>query len=520
MPLRLSALTRSDGHRLHGSGGALLYAAVVTVLAGMLGVAMFGLAGDSLALPMLLVVALAGLAAFLWYPGPKRRMWLVTLAFIAPFDLSKAIIPPLDRFYSPGLYFSLGHAAVLALTATWLFEHLLVNRLRLPLTKLDKIGLIFLAWVWLSALAAPGDKVLLAGSAITYSLCVLAYYVVSHATQSTRDVMGMLKAFVAGLIVQAMHVSAQMLTHSFLPLPGAKVQGAATGNVLNFGGQGEAFRPIGAFDHPNALADYLTLIWAPSMALVLMGPSRIHRRVWWVALGVLTVTSVLLLLTLSRGAWAASAVGLAVIAVTFWRHRVIGSTHLLGAIMAGVLGFSAMLAAYPQVLLRLTAPDDRSTESRVVLTDQALAMIQLHPLTGVGFGAYNRAAPDVTPPSWALISTDYQEQLLKLVVHNNYLLVASQMGLPALLCWLYLLVRMVRQAWPLQRWQDPGAWALGVGLAGAMASQMLFLASDNYDADIRVFLLWLTAGLLQAMTRLSSLPPSGSVPPQPDEGAA
>ena len=498
----------------------LIYGAVAALLAGLFGVALLGLTGEAMTLPVLMVLMVGGLAVLAWYPGPQRRLWLTLLAFVVPFDLSKAVIPPLDRFYSPGLYLSIGHVALLALAATWLTEHVLVRRLRLPLTRLDKIGLVFLAWVWLSALTAPGDKLLLAGSAITYSLCVMVYYVVSHAIQSLHDVMSMLKAFVAGLVLQTLHVSGQMLTHSFLPLPGSKVMGPIVGNMLSFGGQGEAFRPIGAFDHPNALADYLTLLWAPALALVLMGASRIHRRVWWVALGVLLVSSALLLLTLSRGAWAASAVALVFIGVIFWRRRVIGSTHLLGAVMAGVLGLVVVVVAYPQVLLRLTAPDDRSTESRVVLMDQARTLIELHPLTGVGFGAYNRAAHEVTPASWALISADYQEQLLKLVVHNNYLLVAAQMGVPALLCWVYLLVGMIRQAWPLQRWPDPGAWALGVGLAGALASQLLFLASDNYDADIRVFMLWMTAGLLQAMTRLSLWPPAGSVPPWPEEVAA
>jgi O-antigen ligase len=100
--------------------------------------------------------------------------------------------------------------------------------------------------------------------------------------------------------------------------------------------------------------------------------------------------------------------------------------------------------------------------------------------------------------------------ILQLVVHNHYLLVAAQMGIPALLFWCYLLYRMARQAWPVSRWGDPGAMALGIGLGCAVISQMLFLASDNYDADIRVFLLWLTVGLLQALTRLR--PVSGPAP--------
>jgi len=52
--------------------------------------------------------------------------------------------------------------------------------------------------------------------------------------------------------------------------------------------------------------------------------------------------------------------------------------------------------------------------------------------------------------------------------------------------------------------------ALGIGLGCALISQMLFLASDNYDVDIRIFLLWLTAGLLQAMTRLQGGPALGA----------
>ena len=273
-----------------------------------------------------------------------------------------------------------------------------------------------------------------------------------------------------------------------------------------------AFRPIGAFDHPNVLADYLTLLLAPALAFVLMGPQRISRRAWASALGVLVVAGLMLLLSLSRGGWAAFGLAAITISVIFLRHRLIGSTHLLAAGLALVLGLGVMVTAYPQVLWRLTKPDDRSTESRVVLSDQAWTLIKREPLTGVGFGNYNRAAHEVRPPSFANISIEYQEQILKLVVHNHYLLVAAQMGLPALLFWIYLLWSMVRQAWPLHRWRDPGSWALGVGLAGALASQMLFLASDNYDADIRVFMLWLTAGLLQAMTRLSSEPPVGSQP--------
>jgi O-antigen ligase len=493
-----------------------------SILLGLvLGGAILLLSGGSVALPAAIVVALLGLSSMVWFRGSLRRYFLVLLFFVAPFDLSKALVPPLDQFHSPGLYLSVAHLVLLGLLVAWGVERLLVRRVPLQRTPLDTLAFIYLAWIWVSALNAPGDKLLQGSTAMAYSLCVLGFYVVSHAIQSMKEVALLLKAVLLGLAVQTLHVTAQMLTHSYLPLPGSK---AAQGvlSTLNFGGQdAAAFRPVGAFDHPNALADYLTLLFIPALAFVLMGPQRVARRAWWAALLTLGISGLLLLVGLSRGAWAAALLGGLAVSVVYWRHRIIGSTHLMGAILAGTVALSALVSIYPQIIYRLTEPDDRSTESRVILNDQAFAIIEAHPLTGVGFGSYNRAAHEIRGPRWGSISPEYQDMILQLVVHNHYLLVAAQMGIPALLFWCYLLFSLARQAWPISRWRDPGAMALGVGLGCALISQMLFLASDNYDVDIRVFLLWLTAGLLQALTRLRpELPRLPLVQPLSQRGMA
>ncbi|NBD21685.1 hypothetical protein GTZ97_13530 [Aquabacterium fontiphilum] len=456
---------------------------------------------DKASLPLLIVVALAGGAGLAWHRGNKRRLWLGLLFFTAPFSLSKALVPPLDVFYSPGWYLSVSHVVLFVLAGGWVASRLWIARRPLPLTALDRLALCFLAWIWVTILASPTVSLLTVATGITYSLCVLGYYVVSHAIEDEADVRAVLAVLPWALGLQFLLVLAQMATSSYVTLPGAKVPMAV--GTVNFGGlEAAAFRPIGAFDHPNALADYLTLLLAPALAFVLMGPQRIAARVWWVALGVLGVAGVMLLATLSRGGWAAFALAVLVIAALYWRLRVIGPTHLVAGALAGVALLGAILVAYPQVLWRLTQPDDRSTESRLVLNDQALTIIRAQPLTGVGFGQYSRAAHEHIPPSFATISEDYQKQLLELVVHNHYLLLAAELGVPAMLFWVYLMWRWVRQAWPLSRWRDPGTQALAVGLVGALVSQMLFLASDNYYADVRVFMLWLTAGLLQALCRL------------------
>jgi O-antigen ligase len=440
-----------------------------------------------------LVAGLALLAGMLWF-GPPQRHHLIGLLFLtAPYDISKAIIAPVDRFYSPGLYVTVSQAILLFLTAVWGVERIFVQRLRLPCTRLDLLAFGFLGLVWIGALRSSMDP-LIYGSAISYSLCVLGFYVVSHAVQSRQDVRLLLAMVILGFGLQAVYVAAQIETHAPLPLPGAKV--GTTADIE----QGLPFRPAGGFEHPNSLADYLSLLIPPALAVFLLGRRRMPARARAIAGLVAAVAGTLLLLTLSRGGWAACLLGSLFVAAVFWRTRLIDSGYLLAFAGAALACLLAAVLIFPQIVLRVTESDSRSTESRAVLSDQAMTIIKANPLLGVGFGGYNRAAFEYMPPAFALISEDYQIQLRKLVVHNHYLLLAAELGIPAMLYWIYLMLRFVRQAWPLSKWRDPGRFALAVGLSGALASQMLFLTSDNYYTDLRVYLLWLTAGLLQSLT--------------------
>lgn len=485
-----SALTAS----LRVCGAAVLSAAVAAVVvAGSNGSAKGAAA---------VVLAAALVAGMLWFGLPSRRYLLALLFLTAPLDISKAVVAPLDNFVSPGLYVTIGEAVMLLLGLVFAGERLFVQRLRLPLTTLDAWSLGFLAFVWFGASHAQGG-VLAYASALSYSLCVLGFYVVSHAVQTKEDVRLILLMVVAAFCFEAAYVALQMVTHAFWVLPGAKVAPVGTQGLNYEAEQLSVFRPIGSFDHPNALASYLTLLLPAALGLVLMTRRRLPPRVYGAAVLVAAGAVTMLLLSLSRGGWAAALLGIAVLGTVYWRRQLIGSGHLLALSAVALAGLIAVVSIFPQIILRLTEPDSRSTESRLVLTDQALTIISAHPLAGVGFGGYNRAALENIPPSFALISEDYQKQLLRLIVHDHYLLLAAELGLPAMLYFICLMWRLIRQAWPLTRWRDPGMFALGVGLAAALASQMLYLSSDNYYADIRVFLLWLTAGLLQAMTRIA-----------------
>lgn len=444
--------------------------------------------------------AAAALASVLWSRLPVVRYLIGAMFLTAPFDVSKAVVPPLDRFYSPGLYVTVSQALMVLVAVCWGFDRVFVKRLPLPFTPLDRLALVFLALVWIGALHSPGGGLVYA-SAVSYSLCVLGFYVASHAVESHKDLRLVLLMVIAGFGLQALYVGAQLATQSLLPLPGAKVFDSGIAGA--FQEDPGAFRPPGGFDHPNALANYLTLLIPPALTLLFMG-RRLPAKVRGLAAAVVVVGGLMLLVTLSRGGWAACLVGVLFVGGVLWRRRIVGSGSVLAAAGIGLAAVFAALLVFPQIIERLTGPDSRSTESRIILSEQALTIIEAHPLIGVGFGNYNRAAFEYIPAAFANIAEDYRKELLMLVVHDHYLLLAAEMGIPTMLFWLFLMVRFVRQAWPLSRWHDPGMFALGVGLAGSLAGQILYLSADNYYADIRIYLLWVCAGLLQSLTLRSA----------------
>ena len=480
--IRVSSLGLPVLLGLAALAGGLALAAALAEPSALLGVA----AAVALLLALLMVLT-----------RQPRRALIGALFFLAPMDISKALVAPLQQFYSPGLYLTLGELVLLLLFALWLSHRVVVLRRPPPLTGLDALALAFVAVVWARSFGSAQGGLALA-SAVSYSLAVLAFYVASHVLATPRDLRLALQATLAVLLLEAVYVGAQMAAHSPLPLPGSKV--VALGGTVTFGGTGEAFRPSGFLSHPNALAHHMTLLLPPALALVLLGAKRLPRSVWLGAALALAVAGSLLLLTLSRGGWASFLLGGSLVAVVYLKRGLLLPRQLGAAAVVFGLAAIAFVAVYPQVLLRLTEPDDRSTESRLLLVDQAVTIIGANPWFGVGFGGYNRAAYEFISPSFGSISEDYQRSLLQLVVHNHYLLLAAELGVPAMLFFVYLLWRWLRLPVRVRQWHDPAAFALATGLAGSMLSQMLFLNSDNYYADIRVFLLWLAAGVLQAVT--------------------
>ena len=456
---------------------------------------------------VLLALALAamGFGGLAMLTRQVRKPLLALLFIAAPIEINKAVVAsavslfyPGGPYYSPGLYLSLAHMALLLLALAWLGRRFILERRLPPMTRLDWMVLAYMSSVWLRSMGSP-QGILSIATAASYSLAMLAFYVASHAIKDASDLRLVLRSSLFVLFLTIGLATLQYFTKSqLLQLPGIK--NLAAGATIDLGNIGEVFRPPGFLSHPNALAHYLVAVLPPAVALVLVGPRRLSGKIWWTSALAAVSAGAALLVTLSRGGWLSGGLAVAVIVAVYYRRGLISSRQLRWLLAAVVVGAIAVLIAYPSILLRLTAPDGRSLESRVLLADMATTMIQHNPWIGVGFGDYQRAAYAYVPPLFATVSPDYHFSLHQLVVHNHYLLLAAELGVPAVLFFVYLLWRFARLAWPLERWRDPQTFALAVGLGAAVVGQGVFFNSDNYYADTRVFIFWLSAGLLQALT--------------------
>lgn len=457
----------------------------------------FALAVGAPAIGLAAAAVLAAAAAVLLSGHPARG--LLFLVFLcAPVDVGKSLVAPVNGVLvpdAPGLSVSAMDLAAVAWAGLWLWRRLFLERRRIEWSRIDVAVWCFLGWIWLEALRSPANGLALA-TALAYSKFVLMFFVVSHAVRSVEEWRAVMYACVAIFALQAVEVAAQMITGSPLPLPGAKVpDGGAT---VSFGNEGAAFRPTGFFNHPNALADYLVLFLPTPVCLLLCGRKAVSARVRWISLLCAACGSAMLGLTLSRGGWISFGVSLVACVAACWRAGALSGRQVrLGAIAVVAVLVLAFVST-PRLWLRLTAPDSRSLESRALLVEQAMEMIRDRPLLGVGFGGYYRASRDYSAPGFAKVSPEYQKSLRRLVVHNHYLLLAAELGVPAALLFFGIMIALVTRILPIRSWPDPGRFCLAVGLASALLGNLLFLSSDNYYADIRMAMLWLVAGLLQA----------------------
>lgn len=204
--------------------------------------------------------------------------------------------------------------------------------------------------------------------------------------------------------------------------------------VMN--GSDRWLRGYGLNSHPNRLGWKLALLWLMIWPLVKTASGK-----WRIFLQISLAAGLAgLLVSLSRSAWLALAVGLLVYGVAGWRSRPSIRPHLSRTTFIWLLvlcgGFVLFILTYAPVLLgRISRPRNlvemASFLERARDWHVAWELLQNHPWLGVGLNQFVPAAQELLHYAG--------------LVHVTPLLLGVELGVVGMFCWLALLL------WPLGR---------------------------------------------------------------------
>ncbi|MDQ2744527.1 MAG: O-antigen ligase family protein [Chloroflexota bacterium] len=243
----------------------------------------------------------------------------------------------------------------------------------------------------------------------------------------------------------------------------------------------------GHMDSVNQYACYLMTGLLVMAAIIVL--ARSHRLRLVTALPALAVAAALLL-TLSRGAWLATAVGIVVLA------SLSGARRALGLVAVALIAWAVLLAVQPHAATLVAGRIgryDNSIQARQSYLTLGMHVIEQYPL-GAGWGAAFVETPTGLQPSnqapW---------------YHNDYLQLGSEIGIPGLLAFLALwliLLRLTRRA--VLRLQGTQR-AISAGLLAACCGLLLQAGTEQmfWRANIAPHF-WIVAGFAMAAANLQS----------------
>jgi len=240
-------------------------------------------------------------------------------------------------------------------------------------------------------------------------------------------------------------------------------------------------RATGAAVDPNALGAFLI------MTIALTVPQFFSKRRLlprWIIVPALGLMGLALLLTISRGAFAATAVAVLALGVLRYPRLV-----LILAVVLAIILVIPWTQSYVAHFIEGLQGQDLATQMRFGEYKDALILIQRYPLLGVGFSS----SPDIDT---------------YIGVSNLYLLIGEEMGLLGLAAFVAVIITLYAAAGRVYRrvraaeGLEPIWWGLHAAMVGTLVGGVFDHYFFNLDFHALVAFFWLTLGLAATTTAL------------------
>ncbi len=256
--------------------------------------------------------------------------------------------------------------------------------------------------------------------------------------------------------------------------------------ILHYDNLGQ--RPQGTLGHWMTFSGLLMIVIEVAIARVVFGNSD---RTW--AALVLPALGVAVALTFTRSAAVGACAGVALL-FAVKDFRLFAIVPILAAIFIAVA--PGQIAKRYQSMFNMNDPTVRDRRTMLHIGER---MIQAHPLAGVGPNMVQRLYVDFKGSDSVVVDgvTHINPHL-----HNDFLQIAAERGLPALVLWLWFIVALIRDCW--KRFNDGQRELAATAMATVVALLTAGLFEYNFG-DSEVLMLFLT---IVALPAAAARPPS------------
>lgn len=407
-----------------------------------------------------------------------------------------------------GLQITIFDIPFLMMVLSWLLRKIKNPELRIrfyPWFSMPILGIFLIAFV--STINA-GDIPFLSSVSMLWHLFEnwLVVIYLANNLRDTRTIMIVICLMLASGLVQTVVGAMQYIQGSTL---GLGIFGESTKSLFAMKeGSGVVDRAAGLIGHPNQLAMFLGLLLSINTALVFAPTGwRIKKYL----LGSLAVLLIGELLTFSRGGWVALGAGSGF--VVWWclarwiRNKVFSAIVLV--ITAAFMLTCAVILISP-VRQRILESDYGTASLRFPLMQVAVNMIAQNPWLGVGPGNYQVVYHQYDDTREA-ITWGFPAP-----VHNEILLIASELGvLAALLFLLFIFWRQVL-LWRVTKFTtQPIVAYLAIGLFGTWIGWFVHVQVDYAYSLFRIMPFWILTGVSAALSDPSN--PIHALPSREDQ---
>ncbi|HHS14104.1 MAG TPA: hypothetical protein ENN03_10120 [bacterium] len=359
-----------------------------------------------------------------------------------------------------------------ALYAFWFIRTGGFRNVRFITGRVTDVALIMIMWSVLSVVIAVSQ--LSSGFGVVFEIkaFLVLFYLINN-IKDKKKLMAVVECLILGLAIQAGLGVLQSVSGSTL---GLEFLGERSQSLWWRGA-----RVYGTFGFPNNYAAYMSLLIPLSISLFY------YYRGWRKLLySIITVMSFFSLgLSYSRSAWVGTAGSLIIMFLLIAKAKRMDPKTYRMALIVVIAAIVIGSIFWEMIMIRT----EQETDYRMLQIEIALQIIRSNPIIGVGLYNYQYHSYDLFA-FWQ-------------PVHNCYLRLATETGIPGMILFLWLYFLVMRESYRSLKFNDKLINAVGMGIfCGHAAFATIILFGPEYQHYRQKFLFWVLAGLAISLKRV------------------